>query len=297
MNELSARLSALVHRLEELEALDSVGRAVRPLVARLTSDDAAKRALSGATIGHRLHPLLTDVPIGCWTAASLVDAFAWRSGERASRRLVATGIVAAVPTVATGLSDWDDTYGPTRRIGLAHMLCNTAALTLQVSSWRARRRGHHVRGALLGLGGLAAVTAGGYLGGHLVYVARAGVDHDVPVVDAEGWRTACRTSDIVESTPLGVTIDGARVVLVRRDHRVYALAAVCSHAGGPLDEGDVHDDAITCPWHGSTFCLADGRVERGPATTRQPVYETRVRGDMIELRVTAEGTKPLHAVV
>ena len=78
---------------------------------------------------------------------------------------------------------------------------------------------------------------------------------------------------------------------------IYAIGNVCSHAGGPLDQGEVHGDAITCPWHGSTFCLADGAVERGPATTPQPVYETRLRGDTIELRVNLDGMQPLHAVV
>jgi nitrite reductase/ring-hydroxylating ferredoxin subunit/uncharacterized membrane protein len=297
MNDLSSRLGALVQRLEELPALDTVATAIQPVVGRLTRDDAAKRVLSGTTIGHRLHPLLTDAPLGCWTAATVVDALAWRSGERASRRLVATGILAAAPTIATGLSDWDDTYGGTRRIGVAHMLCNTVGLTFEVASWRARRRGRHVRGALLSLAGLGAVTAGGYLGGHLVYVRRAGVDHEVPVLDTEGWRAACRTTDLEEDKPRGVTIDGARVAVVRRRHHVYALAAVCSHAGGPLDEGDVHGETITCPWHGSAFCLEDGAVERGPATTPQPSYETRVRGDMVEVRLTARDIEPLHAIV
>lgn len=297
MNELSERLGALVQRIEGLDALDAVARAVQPAVQRLTRDDAVKRVLSGTTIGHRLHPLLTDVPIGCWTAASLVDALAWKSGQRAASRLAGTGVLAALPTVATGLSDWNDTYGGTRRVGVAHMLTNSTALFFEYASWRARRRHHHVRGALFGLAGLGAVTVGGYLGGHLVYVQRAGVDHEIPVVDVDGWYGACRTDDVVEGKPLGVTVHGARVVLVRRHGRVYALAAVCSHAGGPLDEGEVRDDGITCPWHGSTFCLADGAVERGPATTPQPVYETRIVGDMIELRVTAEGMQPLHAVV
>ncbi len=297
MNEFRELLDTWVQRAEQLPALDTVARAVQPAVERLTGDDTMKRALSGTTVGHRLHPFLTDIPIGCWTAASLVDAFAWRSGERAARRLVATGIVAALPTVATGLSDWDDTSGNTRRLGVVHMLANTAALTMQFASWRARRKRHHVRGALFGLAGIGALSVGGYLGGHLVFVRRAGVDHEIPVVESDGWRRACRADDVAEGKPLGVTLDGARVVLVRRDGRVYALAAVCSHAGGPLDQGEVHGDAITCPWHGSTFCLADGAVERGPATTPQPVYETRLRGDTIELRVNVDGMQPLHAVV
>src|SRR5436190_1492758 len=83
------------------------------------------------------------------------------SGRPAARRLVGFGILAALPTAATGLSDWHDTYDGPRRLGVAHMLANSAALALQVASWRARGRGHHIRGALLGAAGLGAVTAGG----------------------------------------------------------------------------------------------------------------------------------------
>src|SRR5439155_19893824 len=81
MNELSGQLSQLVERLENLSALDVVARAAEPVAERLTKSDAVKRALSGAPLGHRLHPLLTDLPIGCWTAATLVDTFTGRSGR------------------------------------------------------------------------------------------------------------------------------------------------------------------------------------------------------------------------
>jgi len=75
------------------------------------------------------------------------------------------------------------------------------------------------------------------------------------------------------------------------------MSATCAHAGGPLDRGTIRDNAIVCPWHGSTFCLSDGALERGPATHAQPVYETRMRGDVVEVRTTS-GTIPLvHAVV
>ena len=297
MNEPSGRLSTIVERLEKLSALDVVSRAIEPLAQRLTKSDAAKRVLSGAPLGHRLHPMLTDVPIGCWTAASLVDAFAWRSGERAARRLVACGVLASVPAVATGVSDWNDTQGSARRLGVAHMAANSAAIALQFASWRARARGHHIRGALLGAAGLTAVTAGGYLGGHLVFVKRVGVDVEVPIILDESWHTACRVDELVEGEPIGATVEGVRVALVRHFGVVYAIAAVCSHAGGPLDRGHVRDGAIVCPWHGSTFCLADGAVERGPATTQQPVYETRVRGDLIEIRPKAHDNVIAHAIV
>src|SRR5829696_5722747 len=106
MNEPSGQLRNIVKQIENLGALDVVARALEPLAQRLTQSDTVKSVLSGTPLGHRLHPLLTDIPIGCWTAASLVDTFAFRSGQSSARRLVAVGLVASLPTAASGLSDW-----------------------------------------------------------------------------------------------------------------------------------------------------------------------------------------------
>ena len=102
-----------------------------------------------------------------------------------------------------------------------------------------------------------------------MYSQRIGVDAEVPVVKGNGWRVAARDSELSDGQPFGVDVEGARVVLVRDLGRVYALAATCSHAGGPLDEGTVHGGMIECPWHQSRFRLADGAVERGPAASPQ----------------------------
>jgi nitrite reductase/ring-hydroxylating ferredoxin subunit len=295
--DLSERLSQIVERLENFAPFDVASRAIEPVAQRLTSQDAVKRVLSGTPLGHRLHPLLTDLPIGSWTAASLVDVFAWRSGRQAARRLVAFGILASLPTAATGISDWNDTHGGTRRLGVAHMAANGAALAFEIASWRARGRGHHVRGALLGVAGLGALTAGGYLGGHLVFVQRAGVNAEVPTITDDAWHTVCRTDELVDGEPIGVAVDGVRIAVIRNRGFVYALAGVCSHAGGPLDRGKVRGDSVVCPWHGSAFCLPDGAVERGPATTPEPVYETRVRGDLVEVRRPTHDHVIAHAIV
>jgi nitrite reductase/ring-hydroxylating ferredoxin subunit/uncharacterized membrane protein len=287
------RVLAAVQRIEEQEFLDVAARALSPLIQRVTRDDRVKRVLSGAPLGHRLHPVLTDLPIGTWTAATLVDLLAWRSGERAARVLVASGIVASVPTALTGLSDWDDTTGRDRRVGVAHAASNSVALLVQVASWNARRKHHHIRGAVLSAAALGALSVGGYLGGHLAFARRVGVDHEVPVVSDDGWHTVCRVDELVENEPIGVTVEGARVALVQRFGKIYALAAVCSHAGGPLDRGTVRGDALVCPWHGSAFSLDDGMVERGPATSPQPAYETRRRGDYVEVRAAPLDTRSL----
>jgi nitrite reductase/ring-hydroxylating ferredoxin subunit len=284
MNDTARLLRALVDRVGADDRIDRVAEPLSSVAQKLTVRDDVKSFLSGTWLGHRLHPLLTDIPIGAWTSASLLDVFGGRAGRRAARRLVGVGIVASLPTAATGLSDWNDTYGETKRVGVLHAASNITALTFQIASWRARGRGHHLRGMLFsGLGG-GAMVVGGYLGGHLVFAQRVGVDVDVPVADLEGWRAVCRLDDLTHDQPHGVTVDGVRLALVRRGEAVSAMAAVCSHAGGPLDEGCVRGDALQCPWHGSEFALVDGAVVRGPATSPEPVYDARVRDGMVEVR-------------
>jgi nitrite reductase/ring-hydroxylating ferredoxin subunit len=73
-------------------------------------------------------------------------------------------------------------------------------------------------------------------------------------------------------------------VLMRHQGQICALAERCAHQGGPLSEGELRDGTITCPWHGSTFRVADGSLVHGPSTFDQPCYETRVRDGFVEVR-------------
>ena len=182
------QLRRFIAAVEHAEALDAPIAAVQGVTGRLVQSDRVKRVLSGAPLGHRLHPMLTDIPIGCWTSASVLDVLAWRSGRASARRLTALGIVSALPTVASGLSDWSDTDTEDRRVGFVHAGGNSVGILLEIASWSARRRGHHVRGAVLGMTAIGVMTVAGYLGGHLVFARRVGSDFDTPLVPDAGDR-------------------------------------------------------------------------------------------------------------
>jgi nitrite reductase/ring-hydroxylating ferredoxin subunit/uncharacterized membrane protein len=277
-------LEQAMKRLERAEALDEpAGRLVK-IVGPATRPRPVKNALSGTWLGHRFHPLMVPLPIGFWTGALLFDLIATRRARWAADTLVGAGIAAAVPTAAAGLSDWSDAEPEARRVGLVHASCNTLALLCYSSSLVARLLGARKAGVGLGLAGAAAISAGGYLGGHLSYVQQVGVEKKRFAGGPSSWTPVLDAADLAEGAPRVVRAGDTEVLLVREGDRLQALWARCTHECGPLAEGRFADGNVTCPWHGSTFRLADGKVVRGPAAASQPVYETRVVDGKIELR-------------
>jgi uncharacterized membrane protein len=185
-------LNALAARLESIQALDGPAQVVARRVRKFIPDGPAKNVLSGAWLGHALHPIMTDVPIGVWTSAILLD---WTGGEEsrsAADRLILAGVLAAGATVATGWSDWADAEQGSvavRRAGLVHAVANGTATTLMAGSYLARKRGERGRGRLLSLVGSAALGAGGWLGGHLSYTLGAGVTASAPAAGMQAAAT------------------------------------------------------------------------------------------------------------
>jgi len=118
-------------------------------------------------LGHALHPVLTDLPLGCWTSASLVDLLGGRQGRSSATRLLVVGLLAAGPTAYAGLADWSRLEGPDRRVGAVHAIGNDVAIVLFAGSLLARARGDHGRGVRLALLGNLATVGAGQLGGHL----------------------------------------------------------------------------------------------------------------------------------
>jgi nitrite reductase/ring-hydroxylating ferredoxin subunit/uncharacterized membrane protein len=274
----------LVERLERTAALDGVAGVVQRNAQAIYRPGALKDALSGTWLGHPLHPLLILMPLGCWTSASFLDLVGGRGSQTAADRLVAAGVVSALPTAAAGASDWSDTEGAERRVGFVHAAANSAGLICFTASWVARKRGRRAKGVALALAGHAFAGLGGYLGGHLTYAAGVGVDTTAFQSGPEEWTPVLDAGEVPEGRPVGTDVDGVRLLLVREGDEVRALAARCTHRGGPLDEGEVADGCVRCPWHGSRFELATGGIVQGPATAPQPAYETRVVAGRVEVR-------------
>ncbi len=283
-DELGGLPQRLIERIASAEQLDAVTAPLAKFVGQASASDPVKNALSGNWLGHQLHPLLTDVTIGAWTSVPVVDLLGGRRGADAARLLTGFGILSAVPTAASGLSDWAETYGPEMRVGFVHAVGNVAGLLLQVSSYLARRRGHRVHGAVLSAAALGVTAGAGYLGGHLVYGLGVGVNHAAFEHRPSDWTDVGGADALVDSQPLRVEAGGIPVVIVRDATGLYALSATCVHAGGPLDEGELADGCLKCPWHASTFRLSDGRAVRGPATIDQPVWQVRIEGGRLEVR-------------
>lgn len=293
VNNLATRLEHAVEAVGRSEALGGVSDRWAGLASTLTRERKLKNLLSGSWLGHPLHPLLTDLPIGAYSMASIIDVTAGGAGAAAARRLIGLGLLTTVPTAAAGVSDWSDTSGPTQRVGLVHGLLNVTATLTQTASWVARHRGRRGTGmALSGLGlGIMAVAA--YLGGHLSYSRGVGVDHTAFQPTVAEWTDVVAAGDLTDEHPLRVEADGVPVVLVKLRGAVYALSATCTHAGGPLEEGTIADgDCLRCPWHGSVFRLADGGVVRGPAAAPEPCWEVRVENERIQVRSAQPAGNP-----
>ena len=262
---------------------------------RFEGGQRVKNFLHGTWVGHPLHAILTDIPIGAWTAAIAFDALDSMSHRRqyslAADTALALGLVGALGAAACGLTDWQDIDPPARGIGLVHGALNVASVALFGSSLVARRRGARATGRGLAALGYAVSAAAARLGGNLVYGQKIGVDHtDAERLPAE-FTAVLAESDLPEGQPARAQHNGAPILLVRRGQQIYALAETCSHLGGPLSEGKLDGHIIQCPWHGSRFSLRDGHVVDGPAVHPQPCLEARVRNGQIEVR-KAQGRMP-----
>lgn len=279
----------LVARLEDAEWLDPVAKGVRKAVKKVIRPRWARDVLHGVPIGHPVHPLAVQVPMGAWLSAAVLDAVP--GTERAAKVLVGVGAASVLPSAVAGFTDWSQLHPQQQRVGLVHAAANITATSFYLASLVQRARGRHGSGKVLAYLGLATVTGGGFLGGHLTYRQAAGVNHseEIPHRFPAGWHPMAQLSDLPDGELAKRVVAGLPLLVFREGEQVNVLSDVCSHLSGPLHEGKLKDGGdgagpcVVCPWHRSTFSLRTGEVQAGPATSRQPTFETRVTGGLVEV--------------
>jgi nitrite reductase/ring-hydroxylating ferredoxin subunit/uncharacterized membrane protein len=284
-------LEPAVRQLESAEALDPAAKAIGKAVRDNLGNGALKAALSGTWLGHSVHPMLTDVVIGSFTSASLLDVLG--SDSDAASQLIGLGLAAYLPTAAAGINDWADTEvidDGIRRVGLVHASCNALGAALYALSWRARRRGSGRVGAAFGLAGMAVMAAGGYLGGHLSMTKGVGPAETVFDQGPTEWTPAADASLLPNGRPQRVVVDDTPVLLLRQGEEIFAIHDRCSHRGCSLSKGSLEGEEIVCACHGSRFALRTGAVKHGPATASQPAFQVRTDEGRVEIRRLTPGS-------
>lgn len=274
--------------VEGASVLDGAGKAIGEAFRGAIGPGKLKDALSGTWIGHALHPLLTDVVIGSFVSATLLDVLGGDRDGKAAERLIAIGIASYPPTALTGVSDWADSEiadPAVRRVGLVHAATNSAALGLYAASLLARRRGDAGRGKALGLAGAGALATAGYLGAHLTFVRGVGPNQTAFDPGPDEWTDAIESSRLPANEPRSALVGETPVFLLRHADGVHAMHDRCSHRGCPLSDGEIDGEVVVCYCHGSRFRLEDGSIELGPATVPQPSFEARESDGQVQVRL------------
>jgi nitrite reductase/ring-hydroxylating ferredoxin subunit/uncharacterized membrane protein len=247
-----------------------------------------KNFMNGTWLGHPLHPVITDVPVGAWTCTLVLDTAGSLSGndsmEAAADITLATGLLAAAGAAATGWTDWSDTYGKDRSLGLLHGLTMGATVLTYTAALVARRSGSRKSGVALSNLAYGMMSAGAYLGGDEVYDLGYGVNHTAFQHGPGKYTEVMAEADLPDNKPTQADASGTSVLLVKQGSQIYALDDTCTHAGCSLAGGQVTGRSIICPCHGSQFDLHDGSVINGPATMPEPRYDVRVREGKIEVK-------------
>lgn len=279
------RILSAMDRLERYPGADGLIDEVRRAV-RAVPLGRGRDFLHGRWLGHPIHPLMVQVPIGTWLSAAVLDLLP--GSQRHARALVGVGLAAALPAAVAGWNDWAELRRPHMRVGLVHAATNLSAVALYAGSFAVRSQGRVRLGKALGFAGLSAIGIGGAVGGHMAYRQASGANHaeQVPYLVKPGWHRLGAVADIPVGEPVRRRVNEVPVVVVREvGGSVHVLADQCSHMAGPLSEGEVHDGCIRCPWHGSVFRLSDGWNVGGPATAPQPAFDTRIVGGHLEARL------------
>lgn len=242
---------------------------------------AIRDALNGRWLGHPLHAVLTDAPIGILFLVIVLDL----ADQRAAADIaLIVGILSMLAAAVTGATDYSDTDGTAREQATVHSTLMVVALIAYVVSLGLRlgaADGSDRTAAIwVSIVGFGILSAGAYVGGQVVYALGNMVSRHAFRGSGAKWialepAELDADNDIPEGRPIKGKLGINAVALVRQGDLVLAVHDQCAHAGGPLSGGSIRDGTIACPWHGSTFRLADGHVVRGPSVYDQPAYEVR----------------------
>ena len=244
--------------------------------------------LNGTWLGEPLHVVLTDLPIGAWTAAMLFDLLDLIVDRDefalAADASIGVGLAGAAGAALTGVTDWSDVDPPARRLGLIHGLVNLGGTALFATSLFLRRKKCRRTGLVASALGYAVMSYAAHLGGKRVYEHRVGVDRTNGQAFPDDFVPVLPESQLDDDKPTQAMVQGVPILLVRRAGRLFAMADTCSHFGGPLSDGKLVDSCIECPYHASRFDLEDGHVVNGPAVHSQPCLDIRAHNGQIEVR-------------
>lgn len=254
-----------------------------------------KNWLNGTPLRHRIHPAIVMVPLGAWTSALVLDWFDLQDRDaaggygKAADVCVGLGILGALPSAASGLADWVDLRDHHRRVGMAHALLNSTALSLYLLSLAARLGDRRTTARALAGCGFASVMLGGMLGGDMVYNLGVNVTHLLYPKPPDKWVDVLASSELTENQPTVVEVGRVPVLLLRRGGQIFAVESWCPHAGGELHRGSFEGDTVQCPRHGSRFALNDGRPLAGPASAPLHTFTVREADGRIVIRPSYEG--------
>jgi nitrite reductase/ring-hydroxylating ferredoxin subunit/uncharacterized membrane protein len=287
---------ALIDAIDSAPLLEEAGETVGGAIVSVANISPLTRSaadfLHGTWLGHPLHAVLTDLTVGAWTTSALLDIASLvidsEEVEQAADIVTGIGTVSAIGTAVTGLNDYSRIKSDAVKPGMLHGLLNMAAFTSYIVSMAARKSGSRKVGLAASMTGLGIIMLAAWIGGDMVYRHKVGINHAVPPSKTlHSWTPVLADQDLAEKQARRVEIAGTPILLYRRWGIVLAMGAVCSHAGGPLEEGTFDGSCVECPWHASVFDMRDGSVVHGPATMQEPSFECRVNEGQIEVRVRA----------
>jgi len=252
--------------------------------------------------GHPIHPILIPFPIAFLTGAFVFDLIGFitnntsfsHTGAYLSIAGVCTGVIAAIP----GIIDYFYIVPPNssaKKRATKHMLVNLTAVILFAIAFIIRGGiNNHPDGLtlVLQLTGLGFMTAGGYMGGTMVYRNQIGVDHRY--ANAGKWNEITINSPANEhiignetllalNQMLLIHLNKKRIVLAHTEKGFTAFEDHCTHRGGSLADGTLVCETVECPWHGSQFDVNTGVVQSGPAKEAIKTYPVKLENGKIIL--------------